>query len=89
MEKNQPAKSVLKKLSAMRATLSDDEQIYLDQLIMGAAKPLADPPGPEDMVENNKGARQNPDTGNQAPEDHKSTTEKITWNNSLEIYELE
>lgn len=90
MDNIHTAKSLLKKLSALRATIPDDEQIFLDKLIMGmrVAKLLSDLQVQEDIAAKDSTTHQSPDLDNREPVVPKSTATKITWNNRMEIYEL-
>ncbi len=87
MENIQTAKSLLKKLSALRATIPDDEQLYLDKLIMGAdvEKPHTPPLKPANTALNEMSAQQPNDPASFEPI---TCIGKIVWNNNMEIYEL-
>ncbi len=80
MENIQTAKSLLKKLSALRATIPDDEQLYLDKLIMGA-----DEEKPAHTAPNGMSVDQPDDPVSFDPI---TCIGKIVWNNNMEIYEL-
>ena len=87
MENIQTAKSLLKKLSALRATIPDDEQLYLDKLIMAAdeEKPHAPPLKPSHTAPNGMSVEQPDDL---VSFDSITCIGKIVWNNNMEIYEL-
>jgi len=87
VENIQTAKSLLKKLSALRATIPDDEQLYLDKLIMGAEgeKPHTPPLKPASTALNGMSVEQPDDPASFAPI---TCIGKIVWNNNMEIYEL-
>lgn len=91
VENIQTAKSLLKKLSALRATIPDDEQLYLDKLILGSGEltPPAAPSGSADIAINDVIAYQRPEQDNPALSTHKSNARKIVWNANMEKYELE
>lgn len=90
MDSMQAAKSLLKKLSALRATIPDDEQLLLDKLILGDGEmtPPATPSGPADIAINDVIAYQSPKQDNPASPTHKSNARKIVWNADMEKYEL-
>jgi len=89
VENIQTAKSLLKKLSALRATIPDDEQLYLDKLIMGAdeEKPHTPTPPlkPAHTAPNGMSVDQPDDPVSFDPITYIG---KIVWNNNMEIYEL-
>ncbi len=84
------AKSVLKKLSALRATLLDEEQLYLDLLVVGRRTTTVDT-GPDTAKVNVSGATGNldEDSSEIAEFIDGADTGKIAWNSILEVYELE
>lgn len=88
MENIQAIKSLLKKLSALRATIPDDEQFYLDKLIMGTVEASlpADPFESTNTTANKMTPYQNPE---QCKPASPNPERRIVWNNDLEIYKLE
>lgn len=88
MENIQAVKSLLKKLSALRATIPDDEQLYLDKLIMGTVevKSPVDLFEPTNLTAHKTTPHQNPE---QCKPASPNPERRIVWNNDLEIYKLE
>lgn len=88
MDNIEAVKSLLKKLSALRATIPDDEQFYLDKLIMGTVEASlpADPFEPTNLTAHKTTPHQNPEQCNPASP---NPERRIVWNNDLEIYKLE
>lgn len=88
MDNIEAVKSLLKKLSALRATIPDDEQLYLDELIMGTVevKSPADPFESTSTTANKTASHQTPKQCNPASP---NSERRIIWNNDLEIYKLE
>ncbi|HRN68856.1 MAG TPA: hypothetical protein PK205_06425 [Promineifilum sp.] len=88
MDNIEAVKSLLKKLSALRATIPDDEQLYLDKLIMGTVKVKlpVDPFEPTNITANKTASHQNPEQCNPTSP---NPERRIAWNNDLEIYKLE
>lgn len=85
------AKSVLKKLSALRATLLDEEQLYLDLLVVRRDRTTTVDTGPDTAKVNVSGATGNldEDSSEIAEFIDGADTGKIAWNSMLEVYELE
>lgn len=88
MENIQAVKSLLKKLSALRATIPDDEQFYLDKLIMGTveASLSADLFESTNLTAHNTTPHQDSEQCNPVSP---NPERRIVWNNDLEIYKLE
>lgn len=85
------AKSVLKKLSALRATLLDEEQLYLDLLVVERHRTTTIDAGLDTAKAVVSGATGNRDKDSSeiAKIIDSADAGKITWNSMLEVYELE
>lgn len=91
MDDIQAAKSVIKKLSALRATLLDEEQFYLDNLVMASStrEKITGNSTTDSSAADDISTQRASKSGDEGLCAGNVTPGKITWNGIKEIYELD